>query len=234
MRVKHVLSMFAATAIIAATPGTAFAQPATIENPAPAPPVSGESTTSPGAAPMSFPGVGVPSDPSNDPDYPSESFSNSGYKGSETHWKDLELKIGSYVMNGPYPKLADQMTFKVSVTMTSKSPLIQWSCLYSPRGLGGVDYLDMGTHLQAFLIVDGQEAWSGNTNEFSCNNSGQAVPLSTNPHNWANRDIEVGVRAWTNNLDGDWQTVGAKTGKATCDPLEPGGDPNVGTLCRLP
>lgn len=221
MRSIFKMATIAATAIVLCTPSTAFAQPETV--PQPEPSIIEEQPLGPQ---RDWPGVNVPSDPSNDPDMQPEYFSEEGDAGVSS-WSNMHAYIGSWTTHGPYVKLTDMMDFRFTVSMNSIRPMVSWNCSYSPAG--DPEYLDHDTHLTLYLIVNGQKAWTTPVDAFRCNGGGSAV--IDNPNNWANQDIQVAVRAWTANLDDDYQTVGVKTGTATCDPLPVG--QTSGTICRF-
>ncbi|OZF25775.1 hypothetical protein CH296_27120 [Rhodococcus sp. 14-2496-1d] len=177
------------------------------------------------------PGTAIPTDPSNEPDYPSTLFSVKG-DADVSVMRNMKVNIGSTILSsgGLRRDLTDQLQFRFTVTMVSTRPVVSWNCLYSPED-ETFPYLDYDTHIQIFIIVNGVEIDAENSDGFRCNGGGQMQ--STNTFNAANQDLEVGIRAWTQNLDEFYQTVGVKTAKAHCDPTESGESPAQGTICRF-
>ncbi|WP_213578530.1 hypothetical protein [Rhodococcus sp. USK13] len=143
----------------------------------------------------------------------------------------MNTELLSYlkVEGGGY-ELTDRLTFKFRVTMTSKRPVVDWTCVYSPI-TQTFPYLDYDTHLTMYLLVNGVMMDFQNSDPFSCNNPGTFQ--IDNDVNYAGQNIEVAVRAWSANLDDDYQTSGVKTAMFHCDPLDPGEEvPAQGELCR--
>lgn len=171
----------------------------------------------------------TPQDPSNDPGMAPKFFKVSGDPNVSV-WRNLRLDILSGLRkNGsPYLDVTDRLSFRVSATMTSMRPLISWNCLYSP--VGSPPFLDMDTHLDVTLIVNGVQMNTYSSGSFSCNGAG-SWNYPTDTSNYAGMRIQIAVRAWTKNLQDDYQTVGAKTAEAICDPIDPY-DPGA-TICRF-
>lgn len=182
-----------------------------------------------------IPGLGyIPSDPTNDKDYPSTLFPIRGEANGPDSalWKNMTTKISSYLGNtlGTRFWLEDQLNFRFAVTMVSQRPVVSSYCYYSPVG-EGYEYLDYGTHLTIYLIVDGVQVDFMTTDDFTCDGTRSFQIDHTVNH--PNQTIQVGVRAFTENANSELQTSAVKTDVFQCDPLEPGEiPPGQGTLCR--
>ena len=226
-------AMVLAVGLIGLTPTfPAHAQPPLSSSEAPAPPTT---TDAPGLPADQSQGPSVQrlaeGDPSTDPDYPAQDFYTSGFGTSGTNvWQELGLTIGSKLCRDPFNldcDVTDRLDVSVKITMSSQYPLIQWSSTYDPR-----NYYYNSKHLEIIALSNGREQFRSNCPAF-----GDGTGFKCNSYNGSNlagKPLEIAVRFWAMNADGDYETVGAKTDVAQCDPVDPADPPKQnGTICRF-
>jgi hypothetical protein len=168
----------------------------------------------------------TPHDPSEDPDYDPRDFTVKGDGSEVTAWKDLTLHVGSKLCEGPYCELTDALDVRVKITMSSKQPRLTWTSFYSPN-----NYYYNEKHLEFFAISDNQIVSLPNQNTSPFGEGGFGAYFLNNG-DYAGKDLTIAVRLWAKNADDDYQTVGARTAKAQCDPPDPNA-PTVGVSCRF-